>query len=344
MMKKGLIFFLVAGLIAAYFGYSKYMDIFAPNVVDKLEDPYVYIPGNASYEDVLQELLSKKMLIDTASFNWVAGQMNYKKPVMRSGRFEIQPGWTNRQLVTHLRGGKQAPVKVILNNERTLGQIAEVASRFIEPDSQDLINLFYDDSYIGKFGYNQQTLTSLFIPNTYEFFWNQDSEQFFERMVKENAKFWQKNDREAQAKKMGMSKNEVYTLASIVERETNKNDEKRRIAGVYINRIKRGMLLQADPTVVFANQDFTIRRVLNKHLRFDSPYNTYMYQGLPPGPIGMASIASIDAVLNAENHGFIFFCAKPDLSGYHAFAKTLKGHNANANRYRKWISSRGIRK
>jgi len=344
MMKKILIFLLIVGVIGAYFGYSKYQDIFSANVAEQLEDPYLFIPSNASYDEVLHQLTSKNMLIDTASFNWVAGRMNYKKPVMRSGRFKIEPGWTNRQLVTHLRGGKQAPVKVILNNERTLGQIAEVATRFIEPDSQDLAQLFHNNEYIGKFGYNQQTLTSLFIPNTYEFFWNKNSEQFFERMIKENKKFWKKNDREAKAKKLGMTKNEVYTLASIVERETNKNDEKRRIAGVYINRLKKGMLLQADPTIVFANQDFTIRRVLNKHLRFDSPYNTYMYKGLPPGPIGMASIASIDAVLKAENHNFIFFCAKPDLSGYHAFAKTLKGHNANANKYRKWITSRGIRK
>ena len=344
MLKKIGLFILIAGLIAAFFAYNKYQDVFKPNVVEKLDDPYFYIPTNSSFDEVLHSLHEKEILLDTASFIWVADQMNYIKPKVRSGRYKLKPGWSNRELVTHLRGGKQAPVKVILNNERTIEQVAGVVAQFIEPDSQAIVGLLSDKTYLQKHGYTPATILSLFIPNTYEFFWNKSETDFFERMLKENEKFWSKNGREAKLKKQNLSKAEVYTLASIVEKETNKNDEKKRIAGVYLNRIKKGILLQADPTVVFANGDFTIRRVLNKHLKFDSPYNTYMYAGLPPGPIGMASIASIDSVLDAEDHDYIFFCAKPDLSGYHAFAKTLKGHNANANKYRRWISKRGILK
>ncbi len=344
MLRKAGLFILVVGAIAAYIGYSKYKDVYNPNVVDKLRDPYIHIPTNSSYTDVLNLLVNKNILIDTASFNWVAQRMNYKKTKMRAGRYKIEPGWTNRQLVRHLRGGKQAPVKVILNNERTIPQITGVVAQFIEPDSQQVANLLFDTDYIEKFGYDHQTLTSLFIPNTYEVYWDSSPQQIFERMVKENKRFWSKKNRKGKAEKRGLTEAEIYTLASIVERETNKNDEKQRMAGVYLNRLKKGMLLQADPTVVFANGDFTIRRVLNKHLKYDSPYNTYMYTGLPPGPIGMASIASIDAVLNAEDHEYIFFCARPDSSGYHAFAKTLKGHNANANKYRRWITRRGIKK
>ncbi|HFB99774.1 MAG TPA: endolytic transglycosylase MltG, partial [Phaeodactylibacter sp.] len=204
------------------------------------------------------------------------------------------------------------------------------------------MQLAHNQEFINKLGFKKETLISLFIPNTYEFFWNTNAKQFFEKMKKEQGIFWKKNNREKKAADLNMTKAEVYTLASIVERETNQNDEKKRIAGVYLNRLKKGILLQADPTVVFATRDFAARRVLNRHINFDSPYNTYKYAGLPPGPISMASISSIDAVLNAEKHSYLYFCAKPDNSGHHAFAKTLAGHNRNANKFRNWLNKQRI--
>ncbi len=338
MLKKILLFLILGLLIGSYFAYDKYEAIFSPNVVEKLDDPFLYLKKGADLDDVLVALSEKDMLLDEASFLWVANRMNYKDSKVRSGRFKIEEGWSNRSLIGHLRGGKQATVKVVLNNERLLPEVAGKAARFIQADSTGIVRLFNDKKYIADKGYNKQTLMSLFIPNTYDFYWGTEPEDFIDRMEKEHAKFWKKDGRTKKAKALKLSKEEVYTLASIVERETNKNDEKKRIAGVYLNRLRQGILLQADPTVVFANQDFGIRRVLNKHTAIDSPYNTYKYAGLPPGPISMASIASLDAVLNAEKHDYIFFCAKPDESGYHAFAKTLRGHNENARIYRKWLT------
>jgi UPF0755 protein len=220
--------------------------------------------------------------------------------------------------------------------------VAAKAARFIEPDSLAIVRLFQDQDYLDSIGYNTETLMTLFIPNTYEFYWNTTPRAFVERMIKEHDKFWNK-ERRAKAEKLGLNPAEVYTLASIVERETLRNDEKQRMAGVYHNRILKGMLLQADPTAVFASRDFNTPRVTNYHLSIDSPYNTYKYTGLPPGPISMSSISSIDAVLNRESHDYLYFCAKGDGSGYHNFAKTLAAHNQNAAIYRENLRKRGKR-
>lgn len=343
MLKKIFFAILLLGAIAGLIAFQKYQEIFTPNVVEKLEDPYLHIPSGSSYEEVLQLLSAKNILLEESSFDWLAGQMNYKKPKMRAGRFKIEPGWSNRQLISHLRGGKQAPVKVILNNERLINEVAGKVGKFIEADSADLYQLFTDKSFLEEKGYTQETILTLFIPNTYEFFWNTSPTQFFERLQKEHKNFWAKNSRLSKAEQLGMSPQEVYTLASIVERESNKKSERPTIAGLYLNRLKKGILLQADPTVVYANGDFGLRRVLNKHLEFDSPYNTYLYAGLPPGPISMASINSIDAVLNPEQHDYLFMCAKPGEVGAHAFAKTLAGHNSNARKYQAWLNKQGIR-
>jgi len=343
MIKKIFIVLLIIAGIAGYFGYEKYKQVLIPNVPEKLEDSFLIIPTGSSFEDVVSILKGKKIIKDESSFRWVAEQMKYIKPQMRAGRFEIQPGWSNRSLVRHLRGGKQSTIKLVLNNERLPEEIAGKVAKFIEADSSDIIELLQNKTYLQQFGLIPETAMSVFIPNTYDFFWNRDAKAFFEKMLQENKKFWTKDTRLKKADNLGLSKEEVYTLASIVERETNQKDEKERMAGVYVNRLKKGMLLQADPTVVFATRDFTARRVLNRHTEYDSPYNTYMYTGLPPGPISMASISSIDGVLNAEDHDYIFFCAKGDGTGYHAFAKTLSGHNANARRYQANLKKRGGR-
>ncbi len=343
MWKKILIGLLLAAIIVGAVGYQKYQQIFGPNVPTTLDQPYINIPTGASFEEVLSILQTQQIIQDTASFVWVAEQMSYIKPQMRSGRFRIEGGWSNRELINHLRGGKQSPVKVVLTNERLPEDIAGKVSQVIEADSISIDALLRNTTFLEERGYTSETVMSLFIPNTYELFWNTNAEAFFDRMQKENTTFWNAKNRKDKAAQQGMSPQEVYTLASIVERETNQKDEKPRIAGVYLNRLEIGMLLQADPTVVFATRDFTTRRVTYKHLEYDSPYNTYKYPGLPPGPISMAEISSIDAVLDAEEHNYVYFCAIGDGTGYHAFAKTLSGHNANAKRYYRNLRKRGKR-
>ncbi|MEO1628876.1 MAG: endolytic transglycosylase MltG [Bacteroidota bacterium] len=343
MWRKLLGFLVIAAIVAGILGYQKYLEIYSPNVADQLDDPYLVIPTGSSFEDVLQRLTEKNFLIDSSSFVWVAEQMKYKREKMRAGRFQIKPSWSNRRLISHLRGGKQAPVRVTLTNERLPEEIAGKVAKKIEADSMDILQLFRDERFLEQNGYDQEDIRTLIIPNTYEFFWNSTAQQFFDRMKKEHDKFWGKEGRRSKAKRLNLSPGEVYILASIVERETNRQDEKARIAGVYYNRLQKGMLLQADPTVVFATRDFQTRRVLNRHLEVESPYNTYKYKGLPPGPISLSAIPTIDAVLNVEDHDYIFFCAKGDGSGYHAFAKTLSGHNANAARYRANLKQRGKR-
>jgi len=335
-----IVILLIVGGIITYNFYSR---IFTPNVPSDLQDRYVQIPTGSSFEDVVTILDTSGFLLDTVSFRQIAEQMQYIRDPMRAGRYEIKPGWSNYELVGHLRSGEQATVKVVLTNERLLENVAAKVARFLEPDSTAFINAFLDKNYLQTVGYTPEDLMTLFIPNTYDFYWNTTPEDFIERMEKEHERFWSKDNRQQKAEALGLTPKEVYTLASIVEKETLRSDEKERMAGVYLNRLEQGMLLQADPTSVFATRDFDTPRVTDYHTKFDSPYNTYLYPGLPPGPITMASISSIDGVLNAEDHDFIFFCAKGDGSGYHAFAQTLAQHNQNAARYRANLRRRGLR-
>lgn len=330
---------IISIIIGGVFAYYKYTRIMSPNVPDKLENNIVFIPTNSSFNDLVDILHLNNQIIDTVSFREVSEMMSYKKSVVKSGRYKITPSWSNRSLISHLRAGKQEPVKLVLNYGWLLEDVAAKASQFIEADSTDLITLFYNENFIKKSGYTTETLMSLFIPNTYEFYWNTNEKVFFERMIKEHNRFWNSNNRLSKAKKLGLTANEVYTLASIVEREISKNEEKKRVAGLYLNRIKIGMKLDADPTAKFATRDFKATRVLYKHIRFDSPYNTYLHKGLPPGPISMASITSIDAVLDSENHNFYYMCVDPDNLGYHLFAETITEHNRNARKYHRWLDS-----
>ena len=327
--------------ILGLFIYFKFVG--APAVPRGLEDYYVQIPTNSTFEEVMDILEKKGVLKDRKMFILLAERMKYKRGSMRAGRDELQPGWSLIEMIRHLRGGTQAPVDVILTNERLPENVAAKAARFIEPDSVDILGLFQDEAYLRSIGYTSETLMSLFIPNTYEFYWNTSPKAFVERMIKEHDAFWEKENRLKKAEALGMTPQEVYTLASIVEKETLVNNEKPRMAGVYLNRLRTGMRLQADPTAVFARRDFDTPRVTHYHTKFDSPYNTYLYTGLPPGPISMASISSIDAVLNAEKHDYIFFCAKGDGSGLHAFAKTLPAHNDNVAEYKRNLQKRGLR-
>lgn len=336
MRRRVLLWVLTFLLFAVLFLGSRYYKIyFKPVVPGGLENYFLEIPTGSGPED-LEELLVKSGFISgREEFRMVCEQLDYCNGAVRPGRYEIGKGWNHLQLVRHLRSGKQAPVMVVLNNERLLENVAQKASRFIEPDSAALMQAFLDERITGPLGYTSETLMALFIPNSYEFYWNTSPEEFLERMKKEHEKFWSKEMRTEKAAALGLTPTEVYTLASIVEKETNQNSEKRRIAGVYLNRLRIGMRLQADPTCVFATRDFETTRVVQYHKEFDSPYNTYVYAGLPPGPIAMSSIASIDAVLNGEKHEYMYFCAVGDGSGLHQFAKTLDGHNQNVSRYRR---------
>ena len=241
-----------------------------------------------------------------------------------------------------LCGGLQTPVKVTFNNMRDVDMLAGRIATQIEADSSSLSILLHNQDYVKQLGFNNYTIPALFLPDTYEFYWNTDSEGFVNRMFQEYNKFWNE-ERKQQAQTKGLTPVQVSTLASIVNKETNMSDEMPRVAGVYLNRLKSNWLLQADPTLVFAWNDFTIKRVLDRHKEIESPYNTYKYPGLPPGPICIPSLAAVKAVLNAEDHHYFYFCAKEDFSGYHNFAKTLAEHNRNAAKYQQALNQRGIK-
>jgi UPF0755 protein len=251
---------------------------------------------------------------------------------VKPGLYIIPAKTSNLNLVRLLRSGRQTPVKLTFNNVRTKEDLAEKITKNLEISQDEFLNLITDSAYIRKFGFEEETVMGMFIPNTYEIWWNTSAEKLFDRMYKEYGNFWTEA-RLAKAEKLGLTQNEVSTLASIVQAETQKADERPKVAGVYLNRLRINMALQADPTLVFAVGDFNLKRVLNVHKEIDSPYNTYKYPGLPPGPINLPEISALEAVLNYEDHDYLYFCAKEDFSGYHAFAKDYNEHMNNARRY-----------
>ncbi len=340
--KKLLTILIIGGIVFAGIKvYKLYQGIKHPNVNLNTDKPaYVYIPTGANYLDVINILYSSNLIANRTTFEWVAEKKNYPNNV-KAGKYKIPTNTSNNALINLLRSGKQESVKVIFNKIRTKERFAGTVAKYIEMDSLSLVNKLYDKKYLKKYNKNIETAMALFIPNTYRFFWNTSVDGFMDRMFVEYQRFWTYK-RLRKAKSLKMTADEVIILASIVEEETIKNDEKPLVAGVYINRLKKGMRLQADPTVRFAVGNFEIKRILNKHLEVDSKYNTYKYAGLPPGPICIPSISSIDAVLNYKKHSYLFFCAKDDFSGYHAFAKTLRQHNQNAAKYRKALNRNRI--
>jgi UPF0755 protein len=309
---------------------------------EDVEFKHIFIHTGWGFDETMRMLEDEGILKHPGFFRKLAELKKYPESV-RSGRYRINSGMSNMEIVNHLRTGKQDPVNVIFNFIRIPEQLAARIARQIEPDSLSLITAMLDTANLQRFGIPEHQIAMMYIPNTYEFFWNTSAQGFVERMHREYEAFWNES-RQARLSEIGLSRAEVVTLASIIEMETRMNDEKARIAGVYMNRLRIGMRLQADPTLVFAHRDFTIRRVLNRHKRIDSPYNTYRYAGLPPGPISFPSISSIDAVLNYENHNYFYFAAKEDFSGYHNFSRTYQQHLANARRYHRALNERGIRR
>ncbi|MCE2846713.1 MAG: endolytic transglycosylase MltG [Sphingobacteriales bacterium] len=328
-------------VILGWLGLRAYNAIFKSNVSTHGDKGYVYIPTGSSFDDVVSLMNSGGFIEDVASFRWVSEQMNYSNNV-KPGRYRLHSGMSNRALVSKLRSGDQDPVRITIGLMRNVNELAGLVARKIEADSAAIAFLLNDRHYLEVRGYELEEAMSIFIPNTYELYWNTSAEEFLRRMLQERERFWDV-ERTGKAKKMGLNTREVMILASIVEQETRKNDEKPTVAGVYLNRLRKGWKLEADPTLIYAMNDFTIRRVLNEHKKVDSPYNTYMYIGLPPGPICIPSIRSIDAVLENKQHEYLFFCARADFSGYHSFAKSYTEHMQNARLFQRELDRRGIR-
>lgn len=341
--KLVLLFFIIVIIIAAGVGYYIYGVIYNPNVWTAQSKPLmIKVPTSTNYDGLKKILYENGLVIHRKNFEWVASYKGLEKSV-KPGNYEIHNGLSNNALINLLRSGNQKPVKVVFNNIKNIYQLAMRVSSQIEADSSDIAEYFYSKGFLKKIAFDSADVSLLIIPNTYEFYWNTSAGEFSMRMHEEYEKFWN-GQRTNLAKGMGMSIKEVVVLASLVEKETQKNSEKATIAGVYVNRLNRKWLLQADPTLLYILDDPSIRRVLNIYKKIDSPYNTYKYLGLPPGPICIPSIASIDAALNYTKTDYLYFCAKDDLSGSHAFAKTLKQHNRNAKKYQKALNERKIYK
>ena len=317
------------------------LKLFRSNTNKQFDQGYLYIPTGSNLDDVVAIIKAQQILNNTESFKWVASKMNFKN--IKPGKYKITKGLSNIELVRLLRSGKQEPIKLTFQNIRLKTDFAGYIGKNFEIDSLAFLNMLDSIDLVRQYGFDEETIFCMFIPNTYEMYWNTSKEKFFERMQKEYVKFWH-TERIAQAKTIGLSPVQVSILASIVDQEALLNREMVRIAGVYMNRLNRGIKLEADPTVIFANGDFTVKRVLYKLLQKDSPYNTYKYSGLPPGPICMPSVAAIDAVLHFEKHNYIYFCAKEDFSGLHNFASNVTEHQMNARKFQQALNNRGIKK
>lgn len=336
-MKKAirLLFFIgiVAFGIAGYFYHKINSPLFEKNFGLRLNT-------TDSPEFIFHKLKTKGIITNELLPLYLAKLKNVSKT--KEGYYFFKKGTTTNAFINTLRSGRQSPLKITFNNTRIFSDFAGKIAQQIRPDSLELLEHFTNSEVAASYGFDTANFIGMFLPNTYEMYYTATPQDFTDRMYKEYQRFWT-TERKQKATNLGYTPQQISTLAAIVDEETNKNDEKARIAGVYLNRLAQHIPLQADPTLKFAVGDFSIKRILNKHIAIDSPYNTYQNAGLPPGPIRQPSIRAIDAVLNAEKHDYLYFCAKADFSGYHTFAKTLRAHNRNAAAYHKELNNRGIR-
>ncbi len=333
-------------LVMAIFAFNVYGTFFSPNTNFTTDTYEVRIPSTADYKEAF--LLIADAVEDRDAFHTTAVQKGYHENV-KPGRYILKQGMSNNDIINTIRS-QNTPVKLRFNNQERLEDLAGRVAQQIEPDSLTILNVMRDPAFLKEQLFTQDNALAMYLPNSYDIYWNSSAIQFREKMLQAYNNFWN-DDRLSKAKAMALKPDEVYTLASIVHKETAKADERPRVAGVYMNRYKRGMKLDADPTVIYAkkraenNFNQVIKRVLFKDLELDSKYNTYKYATLPPGPIVTPDLNAIDAVLNYEKHGYFYFVAdvtNPDRAGYHKFAKTLSQHNANAAAYRRWVNQRGI--
>ncbi|MCA0932320.1 endolytic transglycosylase MltG [Lutimonas saemankumensis] len=340
MKKKIAITLGILFLMLCIIGYSFYRKIYAPNVKETVS---VFIPAGTTIKELIPIL--DPYIRNMNGFIWVAEKKNYPNKI-RPGKFRITEGMNNDELINHLRGGKAETITLTFNNQDSFEKLAGRVAMQIEADSAALFEAFKDIDFIARNGFTPETALAMYIPNSYDFYWNTNPVEFRDRMLTEYKRFWT-DARMEKAKAQNLNPIQVATLASIVQKETAIIEERKTVAGLYLNRLHDFWPLQADPTIIFAlkqkyGQEKEFKRVLNKDLDIDSPYNTYANFGLPPGPIGMPDISSIDAVLNPEGHKFYYMCASVEKIGYHKFAKTLREHNKNAAEYQRWVSQQGI--
>ncbi|MNX68841.1 putative aminodeoxychorismate lyase [compost metagenome] len=341
-MKTGtkiiLLSLLVVLAVGGYFGIKFYKVFFAPNTTGK--EKYLYVRTGSNLDNLFEELRRKDILTEIGTFSQAAAKMDLARS-LKPGRYKLTKGMNNRSIINMLKSGNQDPVKLKFQNLRKKENFAGYLANNLEPDSLTFMSVLDSAALIEKYGFNQDNSYVMFIPNTYEMYWNVTALEFFDRMHTEYEKFWNA-ERKQKAAALNLTPIQVSILASIVDAEALYDKEMPIIAGLYLNRLNKGILLQADPTVIYANNDFTVKRVTNSLLQVQSKYNTYKYAGLPPGPIMMPSINAIDAVLNREKNNYIYMCAKEDFSGYHNFAVTVQEHELNAKKYREALNKRNI--
>ncbi|WP_165157413.1 endolytic transglycosylase MltG [Parabacteroides sp. ZJ-118] len=340
--KRSIISVLIATLVVGIGGggFWAYRLAWAPNFKPD-KTVYVYIDDKKDFDDLCRQLRDSANALRIGSFRRLSGLLKYPAS-MRTGRYAVKPGMSNRALLDDLRRGHQTATRVTFNNLRLKEDLAERIGDQLMFGKDDLLRLLNDPVYCDSLGFTPETVPALFLPNTYEVYWNISADKFIRRMKREYDAFWTP-ERLRKAGEIGLTPVEVSILASIVEEETAVSDEYPVVAGLYINRLHAGIPLQADPTVKFAVGDFSLRRILLEHLEVDSPYNTYKHRGLPPGPLRIPTLRGLDSVLDYARHNYLYMCAREDFSGRHNFAATLAQHNRNANRYRAELSRRGIR-
>lgn len=339
--KKLKIFIYIFGLlclIAIAIGYYARSTVFKPIELEK--SAYIFIEPSTKYNEVITQIKDQVNLPSEKLFQIISERMKYPESI-KTGRYAISDGMTMPEIIRMLRSGNQSAVKLTFNNMRTKENLAGRISEQLMLDSLTLLNMLNNETKLESLGFDTNTIVAMFIPNTYEVYWDTSIDKLMNRMQNEYSTFWNES-RKAKAKQVGLSPIEVSILASIVEEEATYSDEYPIVAGLYLNRLKRGQRLEADPTVKFALNDFSLRRILYKHLEVESPYNTYRNEGLPPGPIRVPSIKGIDATLSPQDHKYLFMCAKEDLSGRHNFATTHAEHVRNAARYQRALNEKKI--
>ena len=339
--KKILIPLIVFSTLLSTTSVYTYQMLFSPNFLINQPDKMIIIEDNTDFKTLTNQLIEDTLLNDIISFSFLSKLMKYSENV-KEGNYKVKMNMSNYDLISMLRSGNQTPINITFSYSRKINDLAQNISQKLKISEKELMDYIIKNG-LSNYGFDSQNIIGMFLPDTYEVYWDITPKKLLDKMKEEYDKFWN-SERIRKLKRVNLSKNEVITLASIVASETNKIDEADRIAGVYINRLRKKMLLQADPTLIFAANDFSIRRVLNKHKKIKSPYNTYMNKGLPPGPIRLSPKKYIDAVLNFEDHRYIYFCAKDDFSGYHEFAITLSEHNKNARKFQKALNKRKIYK
>ena len=342
-MKKRKILVLVIIVFSVFltsFTFYAYQILYTPNVLVGTAERSLLIQPGETFSQLQKRLYNERYIGDAVAFSFLAKLMDYDENI-KPGLYLLKKDMSNLEAIRLLRSGRQSPVNVTFHNLRTKKELARALSKNLMAGEEAIYQLLNDSTAVAAYGFDTLNIVSMFIPNTYEFFWTTSAPEVLERMHSEYERFWTE-ERLEKAEKLGLNPQEVSTLASIVQAETSKADEMPRVAGVYLNRLNRNMRLEADPTLVYAAGDFSIGRVLNEHKAIDSPYNTYIYTGLPPGPINIPPISALEAVLNAEDHRYIFFCAREDFSGYHNFAATYNEHLRNARKYRRALDERKI--